>query len=254
MGPRAAQGTLMSQIDQFLSALKRALKNKQWNYKQVADALNVSESSVKRLLSNKKISLDRIEKICDATGISFADVCKLAEWQDEDPYLILSFEQEKILSENPRLLHYFTLLTEGYKPQKIEKDFQITTVESKKFLFTLDKCNLIELHPKEKVKLIKNGLFRFRREGPVGKVVFQQLKEGYLYSDFKANDEFIRFGMRRFSAAALGKLKSKIEKIYVELEEEANYEMQIEGNEKEYGILFAFRPWHYSIMNVLKKK
>lgn len=166
----------------------------------------------------------------------------------------MSFEQEKILSDTPRLLHYFTLLTEGYKPQKIEKEFQITQAESKKFLFALDKSNLIELHPKDKVKLIKNGLFRFRRDGPVGKVVFQQLKEGYLYSDFKANDEFLRFGMRRLSASALGKLKAKIEKIYLELEEEANYEMQIENNDKEYGVLFAYRPWHYSVMNVLKKR
>lgn len=244
----------MSQIDQFLMALKRALKNKQWNYKQVAEALRVSESSVKRLLSNKKISLERIEIICNATGISFADVCKLAEWQDEDPYLILSFEQEKLLADNPRLLHYFTLLTEGYKPQNIEKEFQIPAAESKKFLFTLDKCNLIELHPKDKVKLIKNGLFRFRREGPVGRVLFQQLKEAYLYSDFKANDEFFRFGMRRLSAAALGKLKAKFEKLYLELEEDANYELQIESNEKEYGILFAFRPWQYSVMNVLKRR
>jgi len=244
----------VSQIDQFLTALKRALKNKNWNYKQVAQALDVSESSVKRLLSNKKISLDRLEKICDATGISFADVCKLAEWQDEDPYLVLSFEQEKILSENPRLLHYFTLLTEGYKPQKIEKEFQIASAESKKFLFTLDKCNLIELHPKDKVKLIKNGLFRFRRDGPVGKVVFQQLREGYLYSNFQGSDEFIRFGMRRLSPAALGKLKAKIEKLYLELEEEANYELQVESNDKEYGVLFAYRPWQYSIMNVLKKR
>lgn len=244
----------MSQIDQFLTALKRALKNKQWNYKQVADVLKVSESSVKRLLSNKKISLDRIEKVCEATGISFADVCKLAEWQDEDPYLVLSFEQEKILADNPRLLHYFTLLTEGCKPQKIEKEFQISSADSKKFLFVLDKCNLIELHPKDKVKLIKNGLFRFRRDGPVGKVIFQQLRESYLYSDFRGNDEFLRFGMRRLSAAALGKLKAKMEKIYLEIEEEANYEMQIESNDKEYGVLFAFRPWQYSIMNVLKKK
>jgi len=220
----------------------------------VAEALGVSESSVKRLLGSKKIGLDRIEKICEATGISFSEVCKLAEWQDEDPFLTLTFEQEKTLSESPRLLHYFTLLTDGYKPQQIEKEFQISPAESKKFLFTLDKCNLIELHPKDKVKLIKNGLFRFRREGPVGKMVFQQLKEGYLYSDFKAADEFLRFGMRRLSGAALGKLKLKIEKIFLELEEEAHYEMQIESNEKEYGVLFAFRPWHYSIMNVLKKR
>jgi transcriptional regulator with XRE-family HTH domain len=244
----------MSQIDQFLKALKRALKNKDWNYKKVAQALGMSESSVKRLLSNKKISLDRVEKICDATGISFADVCKLAEWQNEDPYLVLSFEQEKLLSDSPRLLHYFTLLTEGYSAQKIEKIFHITSAESKKFLFALDKCNLIELHPKDKVKLIKSGLFKFRKDGAVGKAIFQQIKEGYLYSDFKAQDEMLRFGMRRMSAASLGKLKAKIEKLYLELEEDANFEMQIEGNDKEYGVLFAYRPWTYSIMNVLKKK
>ena len=244
----------MSQIDQFLKALKRALKNKEWNYKQVAGALRMSESSVKRLLSNKKISLERVEKICDATGISFAEVCKLAEWQDEDPYLVLSFEQEKLLSENSRLLHYFTLLTEGLQPQKIEKQYQISNLESKRFLFALDKCNLIELHPKDKVKLIKSGLFRFRKDGAVGKAIFQQIKEAYLYSEFKSSDEMIRFGMRRLSSSALGKLKAKIEKLYLDLEEDANYESQIEGNDKEYGVLFAYRPWTYSIMNVLKKR
>jgi transcriptional regulator with XRE-family HTH domain len=244
----------MSQIDQFLKALKRALKNKEWNYKKVAEALHMSESSVKRLLSNKKISLDRVEKICEATGISFAEVCKLAEWQNEDPYLELSFEQEKVLSDNPRLLHYFALLTDGYKPARIEKDFQITVAESKKFLFALDKCNLIELHPKDKVKLYKNGLFRFRREGPVGQVIFEQIKQSYLYSDFKEGDGFFRFGMRRLSASALLKLKAKLEKIYLEMEEDASYAVPSESADKEYGILFAYRPWQYSIMNVLKKR
>jgi transcriptional regulator with XRE-family HTH domain len=244
----------VSQIDQFLKALKRALKNKEWNYKKVAAALGMSESSVKRLLSNKRISLDRVEKICDATGISFADVCKLAEWENEDPYLVLSFEQEKILSDNPRLLHYFALLTEGYKPAKIEKDFQIPAAESKKFLFTLDKCNLIELHPKDKVKLYKNGLFRFRREGPVGQVIFDQIKQSYLYSDFKEGDGFFRFGMRRMNAASLAKLKAKLDKIYLEMEEDSKYSAASENTDKEFGILFAYRPWQYSIMNVLKKR
>lgn len=244
----------MSQIDLFLKSFKSTLKAKQWNYRQVAEALNMSESSVKRLLSNKKLSLDRIEKICEATNISFAEICKQADWQDEDPYLTLSYEQEKLLSESPRLLHYFTLLTEGLKPQKIEKDYQITAVEAKKFLFTLDKANLIELHPKDKVKLIKNGLFRFRREGPVGTVLFRQIKEAYLYSDFKGSDECFRFAMRHVSPAALGKLKSKIEKLYLELEEDANFEMKVDNSNKEYGILFAFRPWQYSIMNELKRR
>lgn len=244
----------MSQIDQFLKALKKAIKNKEWNYKKIAQALDVSESSVKRLLSNKKISLDRVEKICEATGISFAEVCKLAEWQDEDPYLVLSLEQEKLLSENPRLLHYFLLLTDGYRPQKIEKEFQISQQEAQKFMLALDKCNLIELYPKDKIKMKRNGLFRFRKDGAVGKVIIQQMRDGFLYSDFAAQDENLRFALNNLSPATLNKVKNKVEKIFLEIQEEASLEADNGTATKNYGILFAFRPWQYSIMNVLKKR
>ena len=48
----------MSQIDQFLGALKRALKAKNILYRDLAKALDLSESSVKRILSSKSLRLE----------------------------------------------------------------------------------------------------------------------------------------------------------------------------------------------------
>jgi transcriptional regulator with XRE-family HTH domain len=109
----------MSQVDQFLNSLKRTLKSKNIIYKDLALALDLSESSVKRILSDKTISLERIEEICKACDLSFAEVCKNANFEEALPEYKMSKEQERALADNPRLLHYFLLLNDKLSPKKI---------------------------------------------------------------------------------------------------------------------------------------
>ena len=111
----------MGQIDQFLAAFKSSLKAKNIIYKDLAKSLNLSESSVKRILASKSISLERIDEICRACDISFSEVCRNANFEEDVSSYTITKEQEKILAENPRQLHYFILLNEGFTPLKIEK-------------------------------------------------------------------------------------------------------------------------------------
>ncbi len=106
----------MSQIDQFLGSLKRALKAKNVLYKDLAKALSLSESSVKRILSNKSLSLERLEEICRAADLSFSEVVKAANLEEGGQVVTLSDEQEKALAENARLLHFFMMLHDGKDP------------------------------------------------------------------------------------------------------------------------------------------
>ena len=129
----------MSQVDQFLGALKRSLKARNILYRDLAETLNLSESSVKRILSSKSLSLERLEEICKATDLSFAEICRNAQFEEESHAFQLTNEQEKALADNPRLLHYFVLLHEGKKTQKIEKEYEITGQEAKKMLLELDR-------------------------------------------------------------------------------------------------------------------
>lgn len=245
----------MSQIDQFLAALKRALKAKNVIYRDLAESLNLSESSVKRILADKSISLERIDEICKACDISFSEVCRNANFEEDVANYLMSKEQEKVLAENPRLLHFFILLNDGLSPLKIEKDFEITNNESKKLLLQLDKLNLIELHPRDRVKMKnKTGTLRFRRDGAVGKVLFAQTKNNYLNYDFESEQDYIRFSSNSFPPESMAKFKKKFDKLVAEIQEEGRLVASDTKGATDVGILLAYRPWKYSSLDAIKKK
>lgn len=245
----------MSQVQQFLDSLKLTLKAKNIIYKDLAKILNLSESSIKRLLSDRSISLERIEEICRACDISFAEVCENAKFEKNFQSQFVTLEQEKILAAQPRLLHYFILLNDGYTPSKIEKEYDLASLEGKKFLLLLDKIKLIELHPKDRVKLKGpvEGL-RFRREGAVGKILFAQTKKDYLNYGFDKETDLIRFTLLHTPKSLVPKLKKKFEKMIGEIQEDIKY-FDIEKETCiDLGMLTAFRPWEYTSLDVLKKK
>ena len=246
----------MGQIDQFLSALKSSLKAKNIIYRDLAKSLNLSESSVKRILGNKSISLERIDEICKACDISFSEVCRNANFEEDVSSYTVANEQEKILAGNPRQLHYFILLNEGFTPAKIEKDYEISSIESKKILFNLDKLNLVELHPRDRIKLKnKTGTLRFRKDGAVGKILFAQTKNNYLNHDFESELDYIRFVTNGFAHESLIKFKKKFDKIVSELQEESRMASSIDPlGLHDMGILLAFRPWTNSSLDAIKKK
>lgn len=245
----------MSQIDQFLAALKRALKAKNIIYKDLAESLKLSESSIKRILGDKSISLERIEEICKASDISFSEICKNAHFDEELEPNTLTKDQEKILAENPRLLHYFILLNDRRSPAKIEKDFEINSNESKKLLLQLDRLSLIELHPRDRVKMKhKSSTLRFRRDGAVGKILFSQTKLNYLNHEFETDLDYIRFSSNTFSTESINKFKRKFDKLVAEIQEEASLVEIDDVDSHDVGILLAYRPWKYSSLDVIKKK
>lgn len=243
----------MSQIDQFLNSLKRALKAKNVLYRDLAKALDLSESSVKRILSSKSLSLERLEEICRVADISFSEVVKSANLEESNQVIVLTDDQEKALAENIRLLHYYMLLHEKKTPQKIEREYQISPAESKKYLFQLDRLKLLELHPRDKVKFKKQGFLRFHRDGPVGKALFEQTKSSYLNYDFRPED-YIRFSFLKVSPPTLAKYKAKLERLLLDLQEESRFEGEHNVPVVETGVLLSFRPWQYSYMGAIKKK
>ena len=246
----------MGQIDQFLAAFKSSLKAKNIIYRDLAKSLNLSESSIKRILASKSISLERIDEICRVCDISFSEVCRNANFGEDVSSYTVTKEQEKILAENPRLLHYFILLNDGLSPAKIEKNFEITSQVSKKNLLHLDKINLLELHPRDRIKLKnKTGTLRFRKDGAVGKILFAQTKNNYLNHDFESNLDYIRFVTNVFAEESLIKFKKKFDKIVSELQEESRMASSIDPKGlHDMGVLLAFRPWTNSSLDAIKKK
>ena len=68
----------MSQTSDLLAALKKCLRAKGLTYRDVAQALQLSEASIKRLFSEQTFSLSRLEDVCRFLDMSIYDLARLA--------------------------------------------------------------------------------------------------------------------------------------------------------------------------------
>lgn len=64
----------MSQTNHLIKTLQRCLRAKGVTYRDVAGALDLSESSIKRLFSEKTFSVQRLEDICRYLDLSLIHI------------------------------------------------------------------------------------------------------------------------------------------------------------------------------------
>ncbi|MNT97446.1 hypothetical protein D3C72_2397740 [compost metagenome] len=57
----------------------------------------------------------------------------------------------------------------------------------------------------------------------------------------------------KISTSSLAKFKSKLDRLVVELQDEARFENDTNVPVIDTGILMAFRPWKYTYMEAIKK-
>jgi DNA-binding Xre family transcriptional regulator len=62
----------MSQTNNLLLALKKQLRAQGKTYADVAQLLDLSEASVKRLFASQSFTLQRLEQLCDWLQIEFS--------------------------------------------------------------------------------------------------------------------------------------------------------------------------------------
>ncbi len=244
----------MRQIEPLLDILKKALKSKGVTYKDLAQRLNLSEASVKRHFSSGDLSLNRLEEICQLVDLNFLELCKQIGERESSEGWYLSVEHEKVFSEKPRLFYFYILLRAEKTLANILKNYEIEMPEAESFLLTLDKLNLIELHPANKYKIKKVGLFRLRRDGPIGRTLFERTKKEFLQDDFVGDEKFLRFSLMGIHQGQVKKFQMKIDKMIQEMQEEAKFFSDDDPNMNETGILIALRPWHYDQIEAIKKR
>ena len=113
----------MDETRQLVDALKRCLKMRGLTYRALAQRINLSEASVKRLFSDHSFSLKRLEQICGALEISLADLVRMVD-RGSSRSTTLSLEQEQALARDPALLSYFYLLLNGCTEAEIQSGYE----------------------------------------------------------------------------------------------------------------------------------
>ena len=84
----------MAQSSELVKALKAQLKVCGVKYADVADKLDLSEASVKRLFSEESFTLKRLDQVCELLEIDISDLLEIARQSSQIRSLTREQEQE----------------------------------------------------------------------------------------------------------------------------------------------------------------
>jgi len=143
----------MAQINSLLATLKKALKSHGITYAELAPKLDLSEASIKRLFAEQSISLQRLEQICQLMELEISDLVQMMN--EQQPRLQhLSIEQEQEITQDLILLLITVSVLNRWTLPDIISYYKLSESDCIQKLARLDKLNIIELLPKNKIKLL----------------------------------------------------------------------------------------------------
>jgi len=154
----------MSQVTALLKTLRRELKAQGITYADVATRLGLSESSIKRMFSESKLSLDRLEALCQVAGIEISDlVQKMSE--ERKRIDMLTQEQEREVADDSKLLLVAICALNLWTFKEIIEAYEITEHECVQLLAKLDRLKVIEFLPLNRFRLTVANDFRWIPNG-----------------------------------------------------------------------------------------
>jgi DNA-binding Xre family transcriptional regulator len=245
----------VSESAQIIEALKRSLKTRGLTYRDLAAKVGLSEASIKRVFSEETFTLQRLEAICAAIGMSMSELVKITADSREPRAQFLSLEQEQLLASSTRLLACFYLLLNGRSSQEIAARLALSERELRELYVKLDAARLIELLPRLKTRLRVGPVISWRSDGPVHRVYEKQVKAEFLQSEFQAAQEALHFRSAELSEASAKILLRKSEQLAKDFAELAALDVAVPTSEKHnVALLVAFRPWIFSMFSGLGAK
>ena len=138
----------MPQTQQLFDTLKHALKAHKRTYADVAGVLQLSEASVKRLFAEKKLSLLRLEQVCQMLDMEISDLVQMMNQRARQITQLTREQEEEIAGDRLLLLVTVCALNRWTLAQMLNY-FRITEFEAIRCLARLDR----QVHAAQRLNL-----------------------------------------------------------------------------------------------------
>lgn len=244
----------MSQIKAVTQTLKRCLKDQSVTYAHIAEALQLSEASIKRCFSQYSFTLERLEDICGVINLSLSDLFALTQRQQQR-ISQLTESQEKELLSDPRLLLAAVCVRDGWEFNEIIDYYDISLHDGIRLMARLDKLRLIELLPDNRYRLLIAQDFRWIPGGPLERFMEQEVMVKFMAP--KRNEPWtFRFYLRgRYSQSSIDIIQRRLNQLTKEAAILNEEDMALPISERTHmGLLMAMRPWEPSLFENMRRK
>lgn len=175
--------------------LKRRLKEARIGYRELADAIGISESGLKKFMTAKDGSLQRVAEVCHYLGIS------LGELYRDDRELAYRFtpeQQTAFLANHLLFVLYWQLVYERLPFSSVQKEINLDSRQGFRLLRQLDQLKMIRLMPNGRIRLPRIQAVKWVGEGPFIEKILKQWARAVIDDNCGPKSEEGRFFLIRY--------------------------------------------------------
>lgn len=244
----------MSTTATLITVLKRELKQAHMTYADLARALNMAESSVKRMFSLGDMSLSRVDEICQVLDLDFADVAQqVATTQPEVSELTLAQEQAVIADE--KLLLVAICVLSRWSLAQIVAHYTFTEAEAIGYLTQLDRIGVIELRPLNRYRLKLGKSMRWQPNGPVMQFFRDNALMDYFSGSFAPADEDLTLTYGSISPKALPAFLKRVQKLASDFADQHQQDSKLTSAARQgYTMVMAIRRWELALLKAYARR
>ena len=243
----------MSTTADLVLALKKELKSAQMTYADLALALGMAESSVKRMLAKGNMPLSRIDAICRALKLDFADLARRVA--DAQPLLAqLTQEQEKAVVADKKLLLVAICVLSQWTLEQITTSYRLTEAQCVGYLVKLDRIGIIELRPLTRYRLKLAKTFRWRPHGAVMHYFRENALLDYFSGGFNGPSEGLLLVHGSISRSVASSFLERMQSVAQDFSKQHLADQKVNDKDREgYTLLLAMRSWEFEAFFNLRR-
>ena len=243
----------MSTTADLVLAVKKELKSAQMTYAELARALGLAESSVKRMLAKGDMPLSRIDAICRALKLDFAELARRVA--DAQPLLAeLTQAQEKAVVADKKLLLVAICVLSQWTLEQIVADYRLTEAEGIRYLAQLDRIGIIELKTLNRYRLKLAKTFRWRPHGPVMSYFRDHAVLDYFSGSFDGHGEGMLLVHGSISRSLAPSFMERMQRVAQDFAQQHQADQKLPAKEREgYTLLLAMRGWEFAAFGALRR-
>jgi transcriptional regulator with XRE-family HTH domain len=244
----------MQQTLAIVEALKRALKARGLTYAQVARALDLSEPSVKRMFASGHFTLERLEQACELARVSITELARAIEGGRDDVSQLTAEQERAIMSDRKLLLVALCALNHLTLEQMVQA-YTLTKAECIALLVKLDRIQLLELLPGNRIKLRVTRAFAWLPNGPIQQYFKARAQSEYFASSFDRPGELMLMVNGMLTRASADAVAAKLRRVANEFTQTHHDEAHLPlGERRAVSLVTAIQPWELEEFRDLRRR
>ena len=244
----------MSSTQTLIEIIKAELKSQDLSYADLARELELSESSVKRMLApGGEMPLSRVDEICRVLKTDFAELSRrLAEHRPLR--MQLSLEQERAVVADAKLLLMAICCLSQWTYEQVLASYRVSAAEATRYLVELDRLGIIELKPLNRYKLRVAKTFRWRPNGPVMHFFRERVMNEYFAGGFDGETELLMLVHGELGHGMARELVERLQRVAQEFARQHLLDQKLPDDQKKpYTLVMGMRSWVFEAFRHLQR-